>query len=766
MVRPVKLEQLEAFFPPARHDDIEALYRRYLRERRLEEDVEGFIIYLYDEGLLAPDALRDILAHHEVTLGSVPDLDAREGTPYRIVSPLGEGAMGEVFLARDPNLKRTVALKRIKAAVRSRAAIVQRFVTEAQITAQLDHPAIIPIYGIQVDDEGRIAYAMKFVRGKTFKDYIKESREFFEQGQLPDEDHSLKARIEAFLPVLAAMDYSHRRGIIHRDLKPENIMLGAFGEVMVMDWGIARPIGRRERVTTGTNVENTRAGTLIGTPYYMSPEQARGLTDQLDDKSDQYSLGLILHELVTLARALSGDTQLEVVTRAASAMRAPVVHAYGKEKIPRELIAIIDRATAKDPDARYPNVDAMGDDLRRFLRDESVHADPDKGLRKAKRWVGRHRGLTMSLTLGLAALVVVVAVFLQWRGTVALQEEREASFAREQQMQVLTNRVNNQAARMTADLSRFERIVHGIATVAEKVLTEPPTAAEDPIAYRYFTDTMEPREPPASARPAKTYGGDAISVEEADYVVAHTADPGALGERLRQLAGLERTLKKAVLSSHSNRAPYLPEGEQRRLITEQGIPLVWAYVATEDGVSLGYPGTWSMPTTGTGYDVRDMEWYRTFTRPDAISCSTAGLDESGLGILMTCAQKLFGADGRLLGIAAVDMTLKYFIDTLLDHPVLASRGAEAFIIDPIGQVIVRSSQKDEARDATTWKIKLLDDAPLLAAIKENESGHVTRDDGKLAVWSRVGTVAWTYLVVGDPDALLDSADLADAPTTP
>ncbi|TNF36489.1 MAG: hypothetical protein EP329_05235 [Deltaproteobacteria bacterium] len=758
MVALVKLEQLQAFFPPARHADIAGLYRRYLRDRRLDDDVEGFIIHLHDEGLLGVDALRDILAHHEVTLSDVPQLEPGNGPPYRLVSPLGEGAMGEVFLARDPHLLRTVAVKRLKGNLKARPALLRRFVTEAQITAQLDHPAIVPIYGIHVDTQGRISYAMKFVRGKTLKDYILEARAFHDAGKQPDEDHTLRARIEAFLPVLAAMDYAHRRGVIHRDLKPENIMLGAFGEVLVMDWGIARPIGRRERVTSGESVENTRAGTLIGTPYYMSPEQARGQTEELDDKSDQYALGLILYELVTLRRALGGDTQLEVVTKAASGLHEPVVHAYGK-RLPRELGAIINKATALSPDDRYPDTDAFGDDLRRLLRDESVHADPDRGLRKVKRWVGRNRGTAIALGSGSVLLIALIGAFLLWRGAETLRHEREAAYQREQQFQTLTSRVNGQASRMNTNLSRFNSLVHGMATVANQVIAEPPPeGGPDPKLYTYYKDRMDPPTPPPDANevPAPARGGDKVSFDQADMSIAPGVDRAAVMPRARQVARLATVLKDTLMWSGGDDVLQRSDAEQRRLVLEEGVPLVWTYAAFDEGISIGFPGTWSLIDLDEDYDVRNMLWYRQFARKTGINWSTTGVDEAGLGIVMTIAESVWSPDGEYRGIVCADMTLKYFIDSLLEEPDLAKAGAESLILDEMGRVIVRSTLKEEARDAKTWKLELFDQARLLDAIKAQRSGHMTTDDGRLAVWTHLDTVQWAYVVMGEPAAMLGS----------
>ncbi len=237
------------------------------------------------------------------------DTDGR----FRIVRFHDRGALGEVYVAHDQQLHRIVALKRIQlghAVDRDKCA---RFVVEAEITGRLEHPGIVPVYGLGTYQDGRPFYAMRFIRGDNLKSAIEQFHRDEEKGRDPGERAvALLKLLRRYLDVCNAIDYAHSRGVLHRDLKPGNIMLGKFGETLVVDWGLAKSMGRPESAPasatmddrtlvpqSGSDLRGTELGSRLGTPAYMSPEQAAGKIDTLGPASDVYSLGATLYCLLT-----------------------------------------------------------------------------------------------------------------------------------------------------------------------------------------------------------------------------------------------------------------------------------------------------------------------------------------------------------------------------------------------------------------------------------------------------------------------------------
>ena len=190
--------------------------------------------------------------------------------------------MGQIYVARESDLNRKVAFKQIASKLHAQRGLMERFVQEVQITAQLDHPNVVPVYGIEATPEGSLGYAMKLINGRTFEEVIRDVRNRHVAGEKVLVVREITERLNLFLRVCDAMNYAHSRGVIHRDLKPANIMVGAYGEVYVMDWGLARLMDGSDaqealELMAGSSKDSTQLGDAVGTPAYMAPEQARGV---------------------------------------------------------------------------------------------------------------------------------------------------------------------------------------------------------------------------------------------------------------------------------------------------------------------------------------------------------------------------------------------------------------------------------------------------------------------------------------------------------
>lgn len=331
--------------------------------------------------LYRPGAAQD-MTPESVAAAPTPELFQR----YEHLRELGQGAMGTVSLMRDTLLRRPVAYKQIKTEALSEPGILARFRVEAQITAQLEHPGVVPVYTLEMQPGGELAYAMKVVEGDTLKERLQELRvQLGEHPRQSDWEQALRPLLTSFIQVCDALAFAHSRGVIHQDLKPSNIMLGRFNEVYVVDWGIARFVE-----STVEDVPTAAGGQISGTPRYMSPEQIRNRPGTLGPASDQYTLGLILQELVCLAPPFVAGSLPQMLTKILKGERAPVVAPLPTLKIPLELKAIIAKSTALKAPARYPSVQALADDLRAFLQDRETQACPDSPWRRVQRWVRHH----------------------------------------------------------------------------------------------------------------------------------------------------------------------------------------------------------------------------------------------------------------------------------------------------------------------------------------------------------------------------------------
>ena len=364
------------------------------------------------------------------------------GLRFRVLRPHAKGGLGEVFVAEDQELHRQVALKQIQARFADDTESRSRFVVEAEVTGALEHPGIVPVYGLGMYPDGRPFYAMRFIHGDSLKDAIDQFHDSAENRRDPGRRTlELRKLLGRFIAVCDALQYAHSRRIVHRDLKPANIMLGEFGETLVVDWGLAKSIDRpieHEEIEpksihaplalSGTAA--TQMGLAVGTPQFMSPEQAAGRPDLVGPHSDIYSLGATLYCLLTGEAPLSDRSvrNLMELLRRVREGDIPPPRAINST-VPRPLDAICRKAMALVPEDRYGSARLLADDLEHWLADEPISAQPDTLTQRVARWTRRHRA--WALAIGVALLLVsvvssVAGVLINHQRQLAEEDFRQA----------------------------------------------------------------------------------------------------------------------------------------------------------------------------------------------------------------------------------------------------------------------------------------------------------------------------------------------------
>jgi WD40 repeat protein/serine/threonine protein kinase len=342
-----------------------------------------------------------------------------DGQRFRVLRPHAQGGLGAVFVALDTELHREVALKQILHDHADDPLSRQRFLLEAEVTGGLEHPGIVPVYGLGTYADGRPYYAMRFIRGDSLKEAIDR---FHADGALKQDAgrRSLELRklLRRFVDVCNAIEYAHSRGILHRDLKPGNIIVGKHGETLVVDWGLAKALGgtgaaeslgERPLVpSSASGSAETLPGSALGTPAYMSPEQAAGRLDLLGPHSDVYSLGATLYCLLT-GKSPFHEGEIGTILRGVQKGDFPPPRTLDPA-IDRALEAVCLKAMATETMDRYATPRALADDVERWAADEPVSAYPDRVSARLARWGRRNRPLVVGLSVSLVAAVAALSV--------------------------------------------------------------------------------------------------------------------------------------------------------------------------------------------------------------------------------------------------------------------------------------------------------------------------------------------------------------------
>jgi eukaryotic-like serine/threonine-protein kinase len=333
-------------------------------------------------------------------LREAADIPSLEGTRYILMDRVARGGMGVVYAAQDVKLGRRVALKVLDAPERN-GELARRLIHEAQVLASLEHPGIVPVHDVGTLQDGRVFYTMKFVEGQRLDKYIQ---------SVP----SVPDRLRLFLRICETVAFAHARGVLHRDLKPPNVMVGPFGEVLVLDWGLAKILRQAPSAngdigfqaanaprgsalfangqTTEHSITKER-GTVMGTPGYMSPEQGRGENDALDERSDIFSLGAVLRFLLT---------------EVSPGSRQP------SPPISKSLEAVCAKAFAALPEHRYPAVTDLAADVSRYLDGFPVSARKETLMDKTARFYRRHSVAILLIAAYLLMRVVLLFISRRW----------------------------------------------------------------------------------------------------------------------------------------------------------------------------------------------------------------------------------------------------------------------------------------------------------------------------------------------------------------
>jgi WD40 repeat protein len=356
----------------------------------------------------------------------LPDLPVVDREKYVVTSELARGGMGRILRARDRRLDRPVAIKEV---LPGNEQLARRFEREARMTARLQHPAIVNVYEAGRWPTGELFFAMKLVEGRPLEHAISETETVAERIAL----------LPHVIRVAEALAYAHGERVIHRDLKSANVLVGAYGETVVIDWGLAKdmtagpdaddPLAHQAPSDKAGTDKLTAIGAVMGTPAFMPPEQARG--DEVDERADVYAIGAILYHLLAGETAYTGKSSIDVLRKVLEAPPLPLERRVSQ--LPRELLAIVAKAMAREPHDRYPTARELAEDLERFQHGQLVAAHHYTPLALARRWIRRHRvplAVAIALVAGGTAVVTQRVASRERAAAVALADERAIAEAR------------------------------------------------------------------------------------------------------------------------------------------------------------------------------------------------------------------------------------------------------------------------------------------------------------------------------------------------
>ena len=685
------IDELSARQVAAASGDASQVYNLYGGDSAMAQSFAGSLVFDRAGGSLKYESLRPSPRPSSAPpaglggeLGDAEQLTTEHPGRYALKSEKGRGGVGRVLVAYDEHIHREIALKELlpesaasvapadASPMRRSAALTARFLREARITGQLEHPGIVPVYELGRRSDGTVYYTMKLVRGQTLSDKLRASRGIADRLKL----------LPHYLDLCNAIAYAHSRGVIHRDIKPQNVMVGEFGETVLLDWGLAKVKGQADeraeqladevRLLKEAGGADTVEGKPIGTPSYMPPEQADGRIEDIDERSDVWSLGAVLYEILTGQPPFTGPTALEVIGEVLTDAVKPVREAF--RDAPPELAAVAERCLQRDPQQRYQGVERLAGDVAAYTSGGLVSAYTYSATKILARWARKRRA---AWTTAGVALVLLIAV--GW-----------TSYAR--------------VVQANAKLTRSNYALLASALVAK-------SANLVDVYYRWQVGTLLSLQ---AAKYENTYQGELTG--ETQTQLHYLASKIAYGS----------SVLRVVESGWGPYVAFSPDGKLLaswvdgdktgvrlwRLDALDAKPIVLRHSSGVDGVAFSPNGKLLARNSCDG----TMRLWRL----DALSAEPTVLRGRG-------SYPVFSPDCKLLASAGADKTVRLWrLDALSAEPTVL-RGCGSYpAFSPNGKLLASASEDGEVR---LWRLDALSTEP--AVLRGCGSPFAFSPDGKL-----------------------------------
>ncbi|MBQ9788758.1 MAG: protein kinase [Lentisphaeria bacterium] len=669
---------------------------------------------------------------------------------FEIVSKLAEGGQGYISSAVDKKLGRIIAIKSLHDNLKESDQARNNFITEAKITAQLDHPGIVSVYSLAGDDSNGLHLAMKLVNGETLSEYLFSVIKNYQKHGIKkfNEKKSISKRLNIIIKSCEAIAYAHNRNVMHCDLKPDNIMIGEYGETYIMDWGIAKLIKNINNETLGTKV-------TAGTPQYFAPETLRGKT--IDHRSDIYTMGIILFETVYLKKAFNGNNDKEIMTNVKNHRINSFKHTF-HVPVSRDLRAIIMKATAFEVEERYQSMNELIEDLRHFLNNEETSALPDNSIAKVFRWSAMH---IKSLLLIILASIFGIAVLAFFN----IYNHIKASSAQLQQEIALSNAYSkNLAAAATINLQMgyIEDAVKFLSSSISFLLTNDYSNKNDNTPKKLYFDSQNAAKNhllPAQTTFDKFYRRN-VNYHLLGYLNTDNLPKSKVDATLNKIQVLLPTLQKTIRNSDiSSKIKLNRDRKTSQTALDSNLPPIFMlYCGFDNGLFITYPG---FIQEMANFVPKKRDWYvnaMNHCEENQIAWSVPYLEAVTNQITISCSAPIV-VNNQKIGAFGADLTISALTSLLKQTGNSRVYSRDKSIIDEDGNILLSTLINYENIDQAEFMKKKFASPRILGIIKLRKNGYFINEEKNVKyvyLFSYIPQLNYYYVEKVNYELLMDS----------